>query len=77
MVLEGLFEEVYRPGEDIVVSGLFTSRFQKLVKGNKLDEEVIIVANNITVKKLNQTKTFEEEEDEETILSGIPTNKLF
>lgn len=76
VVIEGNFPNTFRPGDNISVSGILDYRFKKPVKEIKLQAQLILFANNITLLKLNSTKdNFDKESmTEESQYAEFPLN---
>ncbi len=56
IVIEGVIGGNWRPGDDIVVSGILTYRFKKPMPDQRMQMQLIIVANSIHLQKSILTK---------------------
>lgn len=53
VVLEGNVSgsSIFRPGDDLTITGVLSYRYKKLMKDFRILPQLIIVANTITIEK--------------------------
>lgn len=56
VIIEGDFENggIFRPGDDLTITGLLTYRYIKLKKDFIVPLQLVIYSNNIVVQKANK-----------------------
>ena len=44
---------IFRPGDDLTISGILSYRYKKLQKDYKIQPQMILLANSIVIQKTN------------------------
>ena len=62
MIIEGNLGDVCRAGDDVVVSGMLGYRFKKPINDQKLNMQMIMIANTLSLQKSSLSKDNYEKE---------------
>lgn len=75
IIVEGGLEDNFRPGDDITVSGILDYRFKKPGSEQKVQMQMVLLANNITIQKSYTAKENDRESlYEESQNTEFPVN---
>lgn len=65
VIVEGGAEECWRPGDDVVISGILDYRFKKAANDQKMQLEMVMLSNTIALQKSTLSK---DNNDKESII---------